>query len=77
MQSKTIISKLPLSGKEIKQIMNTIEKKTEEQVMQLYKTDKIEDSKNGLLQIMKNGADEFETKTGEKMTYSQMREMFG
>lgn len=77
MQSKTIISKLPLSGKEIKQIMNTIEKKTEEQVIQLYKTDKIEDSKNGLLQIMKNGADEFETKTGEKMTYSQMREMFG
>lgn len=67
----------PLTKKAIQEIMNTIEKKTEKQVIQLYKIDKIEDSKNGLLQIMKNGADEFERKTGEKMTYSQMREMFG
>ena len=67
----------PLTKKAIQEIMNTIEKKTEKQVIQLYKTDKIEDSKNGLLQIMKDGADEFERKTGEKMTYSQMREMFG
>ena len=77
MQSDNTISKPQLTEREIQQIIYTIEKKTEEQLMKGYKSNQVGNSSKFLLQIMQNGADEFEKKTGTKMSYSQMREMFG
>ena len=57
-----------------KQIMRSIEKKTEEKVM---KTDQTKDLGTSMIKIIKEGGKEFEQKVGRPMTYSEMREMFG
>lgn len=41
------------------------------------KKDSIQKSMNILENIMQSGADEFEKKVGRKMTYSEMRAMYG
>ena len=82
-----------ISSKEKEKIMREIEVKTENIILTGYKTGKIvnpinaingkvtktelEKSQETLMSIMKRGADEFESKVGRPMTYSEMREMYG
>jgi len=70
-------------------IMKDIEIKTENIIDLAYKTGKIvnpldrsnpkktEESCNLFQSIMKEGAKEFENKTGRQMSYSEMRQMYG
>lgn len=60
-------------GKDTKQIMKEIEKKTEEYVI----TNESSLTSEKLVNIMRKGSEEFKQKTGRNMTYSEMREMFG
>lgn len=74
---------------DLQKIMKDIEIKTEEKVLEGYKTGKIsmnlsqktevemKQTCDMLVNIMSQGADEFRTKTGRNMTYSEMREMYG
>jgi hypothetical protein len=39
--------------------------------------DKLEESTNFLIDVMKSGAEEFRLKVGRNMTYSEMRQMYG
>ena len=73
-----------MSESKLHQIMAEIETKTETKVqnailnqntIQAIKTNpKIG---NALVDIMKDGANEFKEKTGRNMTYSEMRQMYG
>jgi hypothetical protein len=77
----------------LQKIMKDIETKTEEKVLEGYKTGKInlnllqkkaeekesemKQTCDALVNIMSQGADEFKAKTGRNMTYSEMRQMYG
>jgi len=71
----------------LQQIMKEIEIKTEKKVDNLlFSKPPLEESKNGadaktvgdiLVNIMNEGAEEFKQKTGRRMTYSEMRQMYG
>ena len=54
-----------------KQVFNPTYMKETQQTEQLHHSQEV------LLNIMKEGADEFTQKTGRPMTYSEMREMYG
>jgi hypothetical protein len=81
--------KKTISETEKKIIMKNIETKTEKIIDLAYKTGKIvnpldrsnpektEESCNLFQSIMKQGAKEFENKTGTQMSYSEMRQMYG
>ena len=70
-------------------LLKDIEFKTEKIIDLAYKTGKItnpldrsnpektEESCNLFQNIMKQGAKEFENKTGRQMSYSEMRQMYG
>jgi len=78
---------------DLQKIMKDIETKTEEKVLESYKTGKInlnllqkkaeekesemKQTCDALVNIMSQGADEFKSKTGRNMTYSEMRQMYG
>lgn len=78
---------------DLQKIMKDIETKTEEKVLEGYKTGKInlnllqkkaeekesemKQTCDALVNIMSQGADEFKSKTGRNMTYSEMRQMYG
>ena len=77
----------------LNKIMKDIETKTEEKLLEGYKTGKInlnilktqtqeqkteiKTTRDTLISIMSQGADEFKEKTGRNMTYSEMRQMYG
>ena len=81
------------SAVDLQKIMKDIETKTEEKVLEGYKTGKInlnllqkkaeekesemKQTCDALVNIMSQGADEFKSKTGRNMTYSEMRQMYG
>jgi predicted RNA-binding protein len=74
-----------------KQIMKEIEKKTEQKIIEGYKTGIIvnpiqlknmpsnqkEDTEKVLSNILNSSTNEFKEKTGRNPTYSEMREMYG
>lgn len=60
------------------EIMRDIEIRTEEKVIQLNKnTNDIQQNIDELIEIMRQGSEEFKTNVGRSMTYSEMRQMFG
>ena len=75
------------------EIMRDIEEKTNNKIKEAMRTgnisnpisvitgiekkDKVEQSIEVLENIMKSGANEFESKVGRKMTYAEMRAMYG
>ncbi len=62
----------------LKEIMKNIESKTEKSVIEVYKqNDNIHESMTKVNNIMSQSAEEFTTKMGRPMTYSEMRQMFG
>lgn len=81
------------SPQDIEKIMRKIESETEKIILTGYKTGKIvnpinainglatktqiEQSQETLMSIMKKGADDFESKVGRPMTYSEMRALYG
>lgn len=81
------------SDNEKQKIMKEIELKTELHLLNAYKTgdialspivsktplekEKIQMSERNLINLMQSGADEFEAKMGRRMTYSELRSMFG
>jgi hypothetical protein len=78
-----------LTPEEEKQIIKDIEKKTEQTIIDAYKTGKIvnpllphtetqlKQEMNTFEKILSTGANEFVSKTGRQLSYSEMREMFG
>ena len=59
----------------LKRVMNALEKQGESDVKNLSTTSlPVEQTLMGLLQ---KGADDFEQQMGRKMTYGEMREMYG
>jgi hypothetical protein len=61
----------------ITSVMKTLEVKGEQQVKNLVSTGNIEEDKNKLINIIKEGGKEFEQKMGRPMTYAEMRDMYG
>lgn len=59
-------------------VMKELEEKGEKAVLEIVKSKlSVSDAQDCLLTIMKNSIDECEKRTGTKMTYSEMRMMFG
>ena len=59
-------------------VMKELEEKGEKAVLEIVKSKlSVSDAQDCLLTIMKNGIDECEKRTGTKMTYSEMRMMYG
>ena len=60
-------------------VINDLEKKGETQVKDLMtgKTSSVEDIGKSLMSIIENGANEYEKRTGQKMTYAEMRAAYG
>ena len=65
-----------LSNKEVSNLKNKLEEEGMQKVTELIKNRDLGNI-NMLKDIMKSGADEFEKKTGRKMTYIEMREIYG
>jgi len=86
---KNTLTKAKKTPEEEKQIIKDIEKKTEKTILDAYKTGKIvnpllphtetqlKQEMNTFEQIMSKSANEFVSKTGRNLSYSEMREMFG
>ena len=66
-----------MSESNLQQIMKEIEAKTETRVDILRRTNANDPAGAALVNIMKDGANEFKEKTGRNMTYSEMRQMYG
>jgi hypothetical protein len=75
-----------LKGEDGKKLKNIIEIKTKESVGVLPKIDESSDTSSNLvgddfgqklMEIMSKGDKEFQKKTGRRMTYSEMRSMYG
>ena len=64
------------TGKELVNLKNKLEEEGMQKVTELIKNGDVGNI-NLLKGIMKSGADEFEGKTGRKMSYFEMREMYG
>jgi hypothetical protein len=60
-------------------VINDLEQKGETQVKELMtgKTQKVEDIGKSLMSIIENGANEYEKRTGQKMSYAEMRAAYG
>jgi hypothetical protein len=69
-----------ISEAELKNLKLSLEKEGEKKVKELTASEMVEDSNKmleALTKIMKDGEKEFVKKTGRRMTYSEMREMYG
>ena len=64
-------------NKKLKNIMNKLEKEGMENVKNLQKKEGFIPIEQSLTNILQKGADEFEKEMGRKMTYGEMREMYG
>jgi hypothetical protein len=73
-------NKKKISEAELKKLKLHLEKEGGQKVEQLTTSDMIEDSTKMLesvKNIMKDGEKEFVKKTGRRMTYAEMREIYG
>jgi hypothetical protein len=61
----------------IKSVMKTLETKGEQQVKNMVSTGNINEDRDKLINIIKEGGKEFEEKMGRPMTYAEMRDMYG
>ena len=61
----------------LKVVMNKLEKEGMEDVIELKKKEGIIPTEQSLIGLMQKGATEFEKETGRKMSYGEMREMYG
>jgi hypothetical protein len=59
----------------LQDIMKKLEKEGEDNLKELYKQNNVNEAT--LINIMKNGEKEFIKKTGRRMTYGEMRQMYG
>ena len=75
-----------LKSSDGKTLTNFVEKKTKESVGVLPKIDESSDASNNvigddfgkkLMEIMGEGEKEFQNRTGRRMTYGEMRSMYG
>jgi DNA anti-recombination protein RmuC len=75
-----------MNGEDGEKIKSVIERKTKESIGMLPKIDESTDASSNtisedfgkkLMEIMGEGDKEFQKKTGRRMTYGEMREMFG
>lgn len=64
-------------AEKLQNIMNKLEKEGMENVKPLQKKEGIIPTEQSLTNLLQKGADEFEKEMGRKMTYSEMREMYG
>ena len=71
-----LLNKKMVENKELFDLKNKLEEKGMKKVTELIKNGTVGNI-NLLKGIIKSGADEFEEKTGRKMTYFEMREMYG
>jgi hypothetical protein len=59
-------------------VMKELEEKGEKDVIEMFQSNlSVSNAQDHLLNIMKNGIDEYEKRTGSKMSYSEMRMMYG
>ena len=61
----------------LEKVMNKLEKEGMENVKTLQKKEGLIPTEQGLIGLMQKGADEFEKEIGRKMSYEEMREMYG
>ena len=71
-----LLNKKMVENKELFNLKNKLEEEGMQKVTELIKNGTVGNI-NLLKNIMKSGADDFEKKTGRKMTYFEMREMYG
>ena len=64
-------------AEKLKIVMNKLEKEGMENVKTLQKKEGIIPTEQSLTNLLQKGADKFEKEMGRKMTYSEMREMYG
>ena len=64
-------------AEKLKNVMNKLEKEGMENVKTLQKKEGIIPTEQSLTNLLQKGADNFEKEMGRKMTYSEMREMYG
>ena len=60
-----------------KELKARLEREGQQKVNELNKTTKTVPISDALLNIIQLGFKEYEEKTGKKMTYSEMRELYG
>jgi hypothetical protein len=80
MDSSNNATSINISEAELKNLKLLLEKEGEKRLKQLSASDIVQDSNNmleALTKIMKDGENEFVKKTGRRMTYSEIREMYG
>ena len=61
----------------VEELKKRLEEKGMEDVIELKKKEGIIPTEQSLIGLMQKGADEFEKETGRKMSYGEMREMYG
>ena len=61
----------------VEELKKRLEEKGMEDVIELKKKEGIIPTEQGLIGLMQKGADEFEKEIGRKMSYGEMREMYG
>jgi len=65
------------TDKKLEKVMNKLEKEGMENVKTLQKKEGMIPTEQSLINLMQKGADEFEKEIGRKMSYGEMREMYG
>lgn len=63
------------SVQKIEEIIKQLEKDGEKKLAEMKTTNTV--NENNLINLMKNGEKEFVKKTGRRMTYSEIRQMYG
>jgi len=65
------------TDKKLEKVMNKLEKEGMANVKTLQKKEGMIPTEQSLINLMQKGADEFEKEIGRKMSYGEMREMYG
>jgi hypothetical protein len=65
------------AGQKCEELKKKLEKEGETQLKELQKKKGIIPPGDDLIAIMKKGADAFEAEMGRKMSYGEMRDMYG
>jgi len=61
----------------LEKVMNKLEKEGMKNVKELQKKEGFIPTEQSLMNLMQKGSDEFEKEMGRKMTYGEMRDMYG
>jgi hypothetical protein len=63
--------------KKLEKLMIKLEKEGMEDIKELQKKEGLIPTEQSLTNLLQKGADEFEKEIGRKMSYGEMREMYG